>query len=244
MYKGLYDQFKHWFHDGKGQVYFYSDPHFADEEMKHLRAHYIGDEEQVKRINSKIGKYDTLVILGDIGDVDWVKKIRGYKVLVMGNHDAGATNYQRKNQMIRSYDGLDYPISDDEDDIRLPWNKDIKAGIIDNVYFDSQHSPFISGWKDNHLFDEVYEGALIVSEKIILSHEPIDFPYGLNIHGHDHSMWSKLDNMHWNVCAEHINYTPICLKHIIESGRLKNIPTIHRETIDEATARKHKKSCK
>ena len=61
-----------------------------------LRKNYIGDEEQIKRINSKIGKYDTLVILGDVGDIEWVRKIRGYKVLVMGNHDAGATNYKRQ----------------------------------------------------------------------------------------------------------------------------------------------------
>ena len=186
MYKGLYDQFAHWFHNGKGQVWFYSDPHFADDEMKYIRYNYIGDEEQVKRINSKIGKYDTLVILGDVGDVEWVKKLRGYKVLVMGNHDAGASNYK----------------------------------------------PY---------FNEVYEGALIVSEKLILSHEPIDFPYALNIHGHDHSIWSKSDNMHWNMCAEHINYTPICLKEVINSGRLKNISTIHRKTIDEATAKSSKK---
>lgn len=186
MYKGLYDQFAHWFHDGKGTIYFYSDPHFADDEMKYLRADYIGDEEQVKRINSKIGKYDTLVILGDIGDVEWVRKLRGYKVLVMGNHDTGASNY----------------------------------------------TPY---------FDEVYEGALIISEKLILSHEPINFPYAFNIHGHDHSQWFKSDNMHLNVCAELINYTPIPLKSIIESGALKEIPNIHRETIDRATARKFKK---
>lgn len=201
MYKHLYDNFAHWFHDGKGQVYFYSDPHFADEEMKYIRKDYISDEEQVKRINSKIGKYDTLVILGDVGDAEWVKKLRGYKVLIMGNHDAGASNYK-----CSSYD----------------------SGII----------------HDNHLFDEVYEGALIISEKIILSHEPVDFPYALNIHGHDHSGWSGKDDMHWNVCAEHIDYTPICLKQIIESGKLKKIQTIHRETIDEATEKKKKRKNK
>ena len=189
MYKGLYDNFKHWFHDNRGQVYFYSDPHFADEEMKYIRKNYIGDEEQVRRINSQIGKYDTLVILGDVGDVEWVKKLRGYKVLIMGNHDKGASNYK---------------------------------GI----------------------FDEVYEGALIISEKLILSHEPIDFPYALNIHGHDHSNWLRANDFHLNVCAELFNYTPVSLKFIIESGALKGIPTIHRATIDEATARKLKRNSK
>ena len=185
MYKGLYDCFKHWLHGG--QVYFYSDPHFSDAEMQYLRKNYIGDDEQIKRINTKIGKKDTLVILGDIGDREWLKKIRGYKVLVLGNHDSGATTY---------------------------------VGYA----------------------DEIYEGALIISEKLILSHEPLSFSYALNIHGHDHSMQSGQDTMHLNVCAEHINYTPICLKQIIESGQLKGVPTIHRVTINEAIKRKAKRN--
>lgn len=32
MYKHLYDSFSHWYN--KGSVYFYSDPHFNDDEMK------------------------------------------------------------------------------------------------------------------------------------------------------------------------------------------------------------------
>ncbi len=232
MYKHLYDNFAHWFHEGKGQVYFYSDPHFADEEMKYIRKDYISDEEQVKRINSKIGKYDTLVILGDVGDVEWVKKLRGYKVLIMGNHDAGASNYQRiHTDEVRqgSYEYIpDYEkIGPDEVRGAHIWKE-----VVTQPAF------------DNHLFDEVYEGALIISEKIILSHEPIDFPYALNIHGHDHAHWYGKDTMHWNVCAENIDYTPVCLKHIAESGVLKSIPTIHRETIDEATARKKKREKK
>lgn len=186
MYKHLYDCFKHWYHGGT--IYFYSDPHFADEEMKYIRKNYIGDEEQVKRIRARVGKNDTLVILGDVGDKEWLKKLRGYKVLILGNHDAGATTYE---------------------------------GYV----------------------DEVYEGALMISDKIMLSHEPIEFPYALNLHGHDHSGWEKMSTPHVNVCAEHINYTPISLKSIIESGILKDIPSIHRETIDRATERKKKRHC-
>ena len=102
MHKSLYDRFAHWFNNDRGQVYFYSDPHFSDEEMKYLRTNYISDEEQVKRINAKIGKYDTIVILGDVGNTDWVRKIRGRKVLVMGNHDSGASNYQRIIRMVEN----------------------------------------------------------------------------------------------------------------------------------------------
>ena len=184
MYKHLYDCFAHWYHGGT--IYFYSDPHFNDTNVKAMRKNYIGDEEQVKRIRSKVGKNDTLIILGDVGDKEFLKKIRGYKVLILGNHDSGASTYK------------DY-------------------------------------------VDEVYEGVLMISDKIILSHEPIDFPYALNIHGHCHALPHKYADGYLNMCAEAINYTPVPIKEIIESGALKEIPSIHRETIDEATERKKKR---
>ena len=93
MIKGLYNSFAERWYRG-GSVWFYSDPHFGDEEMKYLRKNYISDDEQVKRINAKLGKNDTIIFLGDIGDTSFIKKIKGYKVLVMGNHDAGRSNYE------------------------------------------------------------------------------------------------------------------------------------------------------
>lgn len=204
MYKHLYDKFKDWYHGGS--IWLYSDPHFSDEEMKYLRKDYIGDEEQVKRINSVVGKNDTLIILGDIGSIEPVRKLHGYKVLIMGNHDAGARNYYRQNGFIdRQHLG---------EDGKYHWNDG-----------------------DNGLFDEVYEGPLFISDRILLSHEPIDLPFVFNIHGHDHSSVHQKNRMHCNVCAECIDYTPINLKWIIESGIMKNISSLHRMTIDEATAR-------
>lgn len=223
MYKHLYDSFAPWFNKNRGQVYFYSDPHFSDEEMKYLRANYIGDEEQVRRINAKIGKYDTLVILGDIGNTDWVRKIRGRKILIMGNHDSGATNYQRE---VTTYTPEEY--------CELPEEIQEQCKPYPNLAYGTIYR------RDNALFDEVYEGPLFISEKILLSHEPIAFPFGLNIHGHDHSNREDPHTPHLNLCAEHINYTPVCLKDIVESGILKNIPSIHRATINTATKRKQK----
>lgn len=168
----LYPLFNHWYRGG--QVYFYSDPHFADEEMRFLRADYVGDEEQIERINQKIGRKDTLVILGDIGEKEWLKKIRGYKILVLGNHDTGVTTYE------------DYA-------------------------------------------DEVYSGPLMISPKILLTHEPVEFPFALNLHGHDHSQRTFQDQLHWNLCAENINYTPISLKEIIKSGKIGRSADIHEQ---------------
>lgn len=43
-----------------------------------------------------------------------------------------------------------------------------------------------------------------------------------------------------NMCAEHIDYTPVPLKYFVEKGMLQ-APNIHRETIDKAIERKAKR---
>ena len=88
----LYDIFNHW--QEKGSIFIYSDPHFSDKGMKEIRTNYIDDKEQIKRINTVLGKHDTIIFLGDIGNVECIKKIRGYKVLIKGNHDLGDTLYK------------------------------------------------------------------------------------------------------------------------------------------------------
>ena len=177
-------------------IFVYSDPHFSDPEMVYLRKNYIGDEEQVNRINSIVGRKDVIIFLGDIGNVEWIKKVRGYKILIMGNHDSGKSNYQRR--------------------------------VIDGI--------------DNHLFDEVYTGVVMLNEKILLSHEPINLPFVFNIHGHDHACVEVSDNLrHLNVCAEHIDYMPVSLIRLTKMGVFGDIESIHRMTIDRATKRKEEK---
>lgn len=170
-------------------IYLYADPHFSDVDTFEYRKDYIGDEEQLKRINSKVGKKDAIIILGDLGNLDCVKKIRGYKILVMGNHEKGKSNYL-KNDSDKKY-----------------------------------------------LFDEVYEGVVTLNEKILLSHERVDLPFIFNIHGHDHSSMHN-DELHLNLCAEHIDYTPVSLKKLIENGALKAVESIHRLSIERAKERK------
>lgn len=181
MIQTLYPPFRKW--TEKGTLWIYSDPHFSDPEMKELRTNYIGDEEQIGRINSKVGRHDTIIFLGDIGNEEMVRKIRGYKILIMGNHDKGVTNY-------------------------------------------------------TDIFDEVYEGPLFIAEKLILSHEPINLPFAFNIHGHDHSQHFSEDDHHLNVCAEHINYTPVNMNKLLKHGLMSEVESIHRMTIDRATEKK------
>lgn len=96
-------------------------------------------------------------------------------------------------------------------------------------------------------FDEVYDGPIWVSQKLILSHEPIDvLPYAqggqiaFNIHGHEHNISSfhPSDINHLNLAANVVKFIPVNLKDIIKSGALKQIKSIHRYTIESATNRK------
>jgi calcineurin-like phosphoesterase family protein len=211
MIDSLYYPFRKW--SENAAVWLYSDPHFGDFESYTFRGLITDktkeelDKFQVDRINKFVNKNDTIIFLGDIGDPTLLKKIKGHKVLIAGNHDRGAAFYK------------DY-------------------------------------------FDEIYTGCLTISDRIILSHEPIEGcpPFLFNIHGHDHSGTDFKDYVlrdydcdipseqmvtnvlatikqyklnRFNVCAEWINYKPVALKDIINSGVLSNIPTIHRDYLDK-----------
>lgn len=258
MKNNLYETFSDkWIHNS-GTIWLYSDPHFGDEEIYKIRfpnkcdsqsaggcEHCSGnalncpkfplDEEstkildnmQIKRINSKVGKNDTIIFLGDIGDLEYIKKIKGYKVLIMGNHEKGASNY------LMGWDAKWWPDYDIEE---------LKKGGYTEV-LDYPPGAILYGKRINKgLFDEVYEGPLMVNDRLILSHEPIEgLPkYMFNIHGHDHA--NKFSSSrHLNVCAENIDYTPVNLLSLLKTGLLKDVENIHRACIDKATKEKRKK---
>ena len=249
MLPQLYKKFQDW--SAKGSVWVYSDPHFGDSDCKIMDPNWITPEEQVKKINDKVKKDDTLILLGDIGNPEYIKRIKaGYKILVSGNHDVGLTNYKKtvtheiKEIFAECVDEEKYKI--DVAIERKSFHKYLyekypyaKINIQERYEF---HSPFhfFDATIDDNLFNEVYGGPLFISDKILLSHEPIDIPFGLNIHGHVHDGLGGLskDNSKYNVCSNCINYEPQNLSEIIKSGCLKNRDTIHRLTIDKATKKK------
>ena len=171
-------------------VWCISDTHFGDEDLRAGMPNRPSDEELVRRINAKVGRKDTLLLLGDCGNPEFVRQLRGYKVLIAGNHEPGLSAF-------------------------------------------------------DEIFDEIYSGALIIGEKIILSHEPIPgISWAMNIHGHNHNKNSKNDVNHFNVCADVIGYEPINFNQWLKVGHLSKIQTLHRQIIDGATERKKKRGKK
>ena len=182
MIQSLYDIFKPW--SAKGSVYIISDTHFADPACPSMDPDWPDPDTQIELLKKKAHKNDTLVHLGDVGDPSYMNKLKCHKVLIMGNHDQGRTNFE----------------------------------------------PY---------FDEVYEGPLFISDKILLSHEPIaGLDWCLNIHGHDHAASFPDDGRHLNMASNVCGYMPMDLGREIRHGLLAGISSIHRETIDRATERK------
>lgn len=238
MIAGLYKIFDHWHEEGT--LFIFSDPHFGDDELTTGIPNRPTAAEIVQRINAKCGRKDTLICLGDVGDEGYVRKLRAKrKILIMGNHDAGRTNYERQT-FTKIFDKEYY-------------TKDMAYNAMAGLYpgwrisieevFDF-HSPF-EYWEvtaDNMLFDEVYEGPLMIAEKLILSHEPVDVPWAYNIHGHDHQGHKRKN--HTNVCVDVTGYQPINMNQWMKSGAMARVETIHRDTIDKATVRARKRGRK
>lgn len=237
---GLYDIFQErW---GQSQsCYIYSDPHFSDEDLECGIKNRPSDEEQIKNINSCAGRKDTLIILGDVGNIECVRRLRAArKILIMGNHDLGRTNYERKIEK-KIFDQDEYTKEQVMEEMKTLF-PNWKISIEESWEF---HSPFKrwNAYADNCLFDEVYEGALIIGEKLILSHEPvIGLTWAMNLHGHVHDKRAKTDVYHMNCCSDVIGYEPINLTQKLKRGIAARVASIHRQTIDKATERKARRS--
>ena len=223
MIKSLYDPFKHW--SEKGSVYIISDTHFDDFDCKLMDPDWPSATEQFKILKKYLTKNDTLIHLGDVGNVDWIKKLNCYKVLIMGNHDQGRSKYLRKEEYVKNLPR----------ECAIELKKQGKIDTFTNICGE------LVGIKDNKLFDEVYEGPLMISEKILLSHEPIpDLTWCMNIHGHDHAGYIT-DWNHLNVASNICGYKPLNLGNLIKNGLLSDVKTLHRIVIDRATENPIKK---
>ena len=232
MVTGLYNIFNTLW--GAQTIWLYSDPHFGETEEESGLTNKPTDAEQVQRINSKVGRKDTIIFLGDIGDPSWLKAVRGYKVLITGNHDTGISNYQR-DRFQRSFDADEWQ----KDEVYMEMKQEYPDYWVTVEKFNDFRKPYTK-WvatMDNQLCDEVYNGALIIGPKLILSHESIEIDGMFNIHGHTHSLTLTIDK-DLNVCSMNTNYIPINLNQLMKHGLTSKVDSIHRITIDNATARK------
>lgn len=240
---GVYEIFNDKFFYHCQDAFIISDTHFGDDEIKKAFPNRPSDDELVKLINQKVGRSSCLICLGDVGDVEYVRKLRAkVKICLLGNHDKGVMNYQRSVIEVR-YDTDKFSTAAEA---AKQAEKDYPGYRIVDIEEGHQfHSPF-SFWRvelDNGLFDYVFEGPIMLGEKLILSHEPIpgNLTWAKNIHGHTHQGFLACDINHINVCLDATNYQPFHLASALKKGLLADVKSLHRTTIDTATKRSKKR---
>lgn len=101
MIDSLYGFARRW--SETGSVWLYSDTHFGDPDQKLMDKNWLPDDEQAEILRRCCNKTDTLVILGDIGNPEYLSKLRCYLVGVLGNHDRGKAYY--RDYFDEIYDG-------------------------------------------------------------------------------------------------------------------------------------------
>lgn len=226
----LYKPFEHWYHGGT--IYLYSDPHFQTDTEMEQYFNWPTAEERLALINKYVTKNDTFICLGDVGDrLELVSKIKcDYKVLITGNHDKGVSNYIRKEIFI---DWM--------------WPNEAKYGCLMHPewYVKDFNKSKVGVYYKSGYFDEVYDGLLFISDKIVLSHERVELPFAINIHGHEHTQpfmeekeLKRYDETYktylFNLAADAIDFKPKRLDEIVALAPLNGITSIHRMTIDNA----------
>ena len=86
------------------------------------------------------------------------------------------------------------------------------------ILIKGNHDNNSNKWYLDAGFSEVYDKPILMYDKFILSHKPIEIENMgsfINIHGHIHEK-SMSDLNYVNVSVEHIDYTPIAFNKIIE----------------------------
>ena len=106
------------------------------------------------------------------------------------------------------------------------------------VLIRGNHDHLAEYYKD--VVTEYYEGMLMISPKILLSHEPFITPYTINLSGHNHN-GPHIQNGIVNTCIDVMNYKVLNLNQFVKSGILKSCKNIHQETVDRATVNARKR---
>lgn len=96
-----------------GMIYFIADTHFSEEnimlyENRPFQNVTEMDEELVKRWNRVVEECDEVYVLGDFGaagqEASMLKRLKGRKFLVKGNHDVEPNQYYRDSGFEEVYD--------------------------------------------------------------------------------------------------------------------------------------------
>lgn len=81
----LYSCFNHWLE--YDSIWIISDTHFDDPDCKLMDPNWISPKEHIEILKGVLNKQTVLIHLGDVGNPNYLDELKGYKILITGNHD-------------------------------------------------------------------------------------------------------------------------------------------------------------
>lgn len=96
-----------------------------------------------------------------------------------------------------------------------------------------------SATKFRPYFNEIYPGPVFISDKILLSHEPLYSDKWFNIHGHEHNDLYPVGYNYRNLASNCTRWGVFNLGEEIKKGLVSKTDNIHRVIIDKATEEKY-----
>lgn len=135
------------------KTYFIADTHFNDSNILRFENRPFGNVDEmntslVNQWNNIVTEDDTVYMLGDIGDVKFLKHLNGKKYLIKGNHDTETNEFYRNAGFIEVYD---HPIILDSfwilsHDILYVSDNTPYANLFGHVH----NSPIIKDYSSHH----------------------------------------------------------------------------------------------
>lgn len=90
-------------------IYFIADTHFGDNNiLNYENRPFLSVDKMNKELidnwNRVINETDKVYVVGDFGTVEYIKKLKGIKYIVKGNHDTESNDFYRQNGFKEVYD--------------------------------------------------------------------------------------------------------------------------------------------
>ena len=183
---------------------------------------WVDVDKQIEIINKKISDRDLLIVIGDPGDIKYIKEINCSKILITDSRKLCKKLYlNKKYSRYLSFDEEIEYIRAENKEYVLNELLALKPQYY-NVKVDTINSRVDY---DCGMFDEIYDGPLMIRPHIVLSHRPVKISRGLNVHGdsfYDGESKRVKDNLVWfNVTCNVLNFEPVNLEKIYYSLSIK-----------------------
>lgn len=185
---------------------------------------WVGVDKQIEIINKKVSDRDLLIVIGDPGDIKYIKEINCTKILITDGRKLCKKLYLNKkySRYLTFDEEIEYIKAENAEYVLnklLALKPEYYKVKVDTINSSVEY--------DCGMFEEIYDGPLMISPHIVLSHSPVKISSGLNVHGDSFCGGETehiKDKLVWfNATSNILNFEPVNLEKIYYSLSIKTL---------------------